>query len=323
MSGTRNLAVLAANYHKALPGRIREYLNNRGIPNTLIDFYGLGWNGWRITIPIHSKAGELVFFRLAKDPESGPDEPKMLASRGTYVELYGWSHIRGKPKRVVICEGEFDRLVLEARGFEAVTSTGGAGAFRSEWAKDFAAIPEVYICFDRDQSGRLGTMRVGEIIHHARMIELPREVGSGGDVTDFFVTLGKTQQDFLKLLERAKPISRRAGGTSPQYRHRSSRADSPFRRRVERLKQASLIEEVVGLHVKLRRVGETFTGLCPFHKDRRPSLVVFPKTGTFHCFGCRAGGDVVNFLMLRERLSFRQALDALAKLSSNHGQSGN
>jgi DNA primase len=75
----------------------------------------------------------------------------MLATRGSYVELYGWGHVLAKPPQIIICEGEFDRFVLESKGFRAVTSTGGAGTFREEWAKEFEDIPEVYICFDRDK----------------------------------------------------------------------------------------------------------------------------------------------------------------------------
>jgi hypothetical protein len=65
----------------------------------------------------------------------------MVASRGSHVDLYG-EVLRLQPKRVVICEGEFDRLVLEANGFEAVTSTGGAATFRAEWADAFDEIPK-------------------------------------------------------------------------------------------------------------------------------------------------------------------------------------
>lgn len=69
MAIRRTLLELAINYHKNLPQRIRQYLNDRGIPDILIDFHLLGWNGWRITIPIFDRDGEVVFFKLAKDPE--------------------------------------------------------------------------------------------------------------------------------------------------------------------------------------------------------------------------------------------------------------
>src|ERR1043165_20540 len=118
---------LAVQYHNALPERIRQYLNQRGIPDQQIDAHELGWNGSRITIPVVNRAGELAFFRLAKDPEDQSAGPKMMSTRGAHAELYGWAEVLKNPRQIVICEGEFDRLVLEAQGFTVVTSTGGAG----------------------------------------------------------------------------------------------------------------------------------------------------------------------------------------------------
>ena len=119
-------------YHDALPKRLRQYLNGRGIPDHIINSHILGWNGWRITIPIYNRKGEVVFFKLAKDPDDSRPAPKMLTSPGAGVELYGWDRVLQKPEQIIICEGEFDRLVLEAQGFFAVTSTGGAATFRPE-----------------------------------------------------------------------------------------------------------------------------------------------------------------------------------------------
>src|SRR5260370_33683493 len=102
--------------------------------------------------------------------------------------------------------GEFGRLVMEANGFAAVTSTGGAGTFRAEWAKEIEPISEVYICFDRDPAGRRGAVRVGLMIPQAKLVELPEEVGLGGDVTDYFVGLKRSREDFIQFLERAQPV---------------------------------------------------------------------------------------------------------------------
>jgi DNA primase len=127
----RDLLQLATHYHQALPGRLRRYLNERGISDLLIDAHLLGWNGYRITIPIFNRAGELVFCKLARDPEDPVLAPKMLATPGAYAELYGWDEVLNKPHQIIICEGEFDRLMMEGRRFIAVTSTGGAGVFRT------------------------------------------------------------------------------------------------------------------------------------------------------------------------------------------------
>src|SRR5216684_1343917 len=193
---TSDLFHLAAEYYRALPDRIREYLHARGIPDGVIDRGFLGWNGSRITIPVFNRKGICAFFRLAKDPDDRSDSPKMLLSRSSHVDLYGWEVLRPRPKRVIICEGEFDRLVLEANGFEAVTSTSGAGTFKQEWADAFTEISEVYICFDRDDAGRKGALRVARMIAHAKIVELPSDVGDAGDLTDYFVRLGRSPADF-------------------------------------------------------------------------------------------------------------------------------
>src|SRR5438093_1603284 len=122
MDRSQGLLGVAREYHAALPARIRQYLNGRGIPDALIERHLLGWNGWRITIPIFDQEGRLVFFKLARDPEGDPSSPKMLATPGAHAELYGWEVLKTAPRQVILCEGEFDRLVLEAHGFAAVTS---------------------------------------------------------------------------------------------------------------------------------------------------------------------------------------------------------
>ena len=96
--------------------------------------------------------------------------------------------------------------MLESRGFAAVTSTGGALTFRPTWTEAFREIPQVYICFDNDGPGQAGAERVARMIPHARLVRLPEEVGDGGDVTDFFVRLGRSREEFIGLLEAARPL---------------------------------------------------------------------------------------------------------------------
>ncbi len=259
--------------------------------------------------------GRLRFLPARKDPDDQSDGPKMLSSRGSHVDLYGWELLRLRPKRVIICEGEFDRLVLEAHEFQAVTSTGGAGTFRHEWAEAIEPIPEVYICFDRDPAGRKGELRVARMIPHAKLVELPPEVGEGGDVTDFFVRLEKNRGEFERLLSEAEPAPQEA---SPQKTVAAGHStDTALRERIECAKSSVPIEAIIGAYVELRQSGATLVGLCPFHEDHRPSFTVYPETATFHCYGCDAHGDTLTFLQKVEHLSFRQALDVLERLRSH------
>jgi len=304
-------------YHDALPMRIRDYLNRRGITDAVIDLHLLGWNGDRITIPVFDHEGHLAFFKLTKNPDDMRDSPKMITPAGASAELYGWERVRTKPCRIVICEGEFDRLVLETRGFAAVTSTGGAGVFRSEWAEAFREIPEVFLCFDRDEAGHRGAFRVAQAISHARIIDLPEEVGAGGDVTDFFVRLRHTREDFEKLLAAARPaeVPKPEWLKVPGTRRLPNRGDE-----ISRLKASVSIETVVARYVPLRPSGKSLVGRCPFHQDLKPSFTVYPEKGIFHCYGCSAHGDVIEFLMRAEHLTFQEALKVARELAHEDGR---
>ena len=82
---------------------------------------------------------------------------------------------------------------------------------------------------------------------------------------------------------------------------------------IDEVKQRVDIVELIGRYVELKRAGTTYKGLCPFHNERTPSFVVFPQSGTWRCFGaCGIGGDGFTFLMRRENLEFREALQQLA-----------
>ena len=73
------------------------------------------------------------------------------------------------------------------------------------------------------------------------------------------------------------------------------------------------IVEVIQSYVPLKKAGRSYKGLCPFHAEKTPSFVVFPHTGTWHCFGaCGTGGDVFTFVMKQENLDFGEALQTLA-----------
>lgn len=76
---------------------------------------------------------------------------------------------------------------------------------------------------------------------------------------------------------------------------------------------SSKIEEVVGDFVALKKRGQNWIGLCPFHNDRNPSMYVSPRLGIYKCFVCDAGGNSVNFLMEHEKISYPEALRFLAK----------
>ena len=82
---------------------------------------------------------------------------------------------------------------------------------------------------------------------------------------------------------------------------------------IEEIKFAAKIEEVVGDFVTLKRQGQGYVGICPFHNDSNPSMHVTPKLGIYHCFVCDAKGNTINFLMEHAKMSYPEALEYLAK----------
>ena len=82
---------------------------------------------------------------------------------------------------------------------------------------------------------------------------------------------------------------------------------------IERVKESTDIVEVVSAYTDLRRAGQRFTGLCPFHDERSPSFSVNATEKLYHCFGCGVGGDVFKFVEEKEGLAFGEAVEALAE----------
>jgi DNA primase len=80
------------------------------------------------------------------------------------------------------------------------------------------------------------------------------------------------------------------------------------------------IVELVGRHVKLKRAGANFVGLCPFHNERTPSFNVSPSRNSYHCFGCGAGGTSITFVKEFEGLPFPEAVRKLAAAAGIHIQ---
>jgi len=74
-----------------------------------------------------------VFFKLRQDPNQGKE--KMTYPSGIEAQLYDWEILKSNPDKLIICEGELDRLLLISKGIPAITGTHGAGTFKDEWCK--------------------------------------------------------------------------------------------------------------------------------------------------------------------------------------------
>ena len=83
--------------------------------------------------------------------------------------------------------------------------------------------------------------------------------------------------------------------------------------KIEEIKRQTDIVDVIGKYIQLRKMGKNFRGLCPFHSEKNPSFYVNPEKGIYYCFGCKKGGNAINFLMEYEKLDFPDAIKRLAK----------
>ncbi len=81
---------------------------------------------------------------------------------------------------------------------------------------------------------------------------------------------------------------------------------------LDRIREATNIVDLVSEHVRLKKRGRNFIGLCPFHNEKTPSFNVLEDRGIFKCFGCGKGGDVFSFVMQIEGLTFPEAVQKLA-----------
>ena len=81
---------------------------------------------------------------------------------------------------------------------------------------------------------------------------------------------------------------------------------------LDELRNRVSLADAIGRRVKLTRRGREHLGLCPFHNEKTPSFTLSEEKGFYHCFGCGAHGDVIEFVMRTENLPFPEAIEQLA-----------
>lgn len=141
----------------------------------------------RIVIPVRDENGNFLYNKYRRSPlaSANSTEPKYTYDTGAKSALYN-SEILKEPhlyRTVFICEGELKALCLESFGFQAVSSTGGAGTFRVEWAKLLEG-RDIFIILDNDRAGIVSAFSIQQKIPNARVAFLP--LGrQGKDINDF------------------------------------------------------------------------------------------------------------------------------------------
>lgn len=168
---------------------VHEWLRTRGISDEVITRFNLSMDNERLVIPVYDTDGTFLFnkYRTTTDITGGTlkkNTPKYTYDTGAQMALYG-THVIESTRSVFICEGELDALLLWSKGWQAVTSTGGAHSFQESWGSFFQDMT-TYILYDNDDAGIKGAFRTQKYVPHAKIIWLPGYMRQGSDVTDFF-----------------------------------------------------------------------------------------------------------------------------------------
>ena len=216
----------AAIYHDVMPNDIREYLRTeRMLSDDVIDEHQLGYmeqhgRHW-ITIPVTDRTGSVLFLKLRQDPYRPVEgQPKYIHTpTGSESSIFNTKVLNSKPDTIVICEGEFDCMLLQSLGIPAISSTAGAGTFKDEWVEQLSFVREFYVLMDNDDKGRDGAdkliSKLADVHPNSSVmrVSLPPQVGDKGDVTDYFKKgLGRPEDLFLptgkyvQLAAGAEPI---------------------------------------------------------------------------------------------------------------------
>lgn len=167
-------------WHDTMPAIRREYWHSRGLAERTIDEFFLGWDGKRYTIPALYRLQPFGVKRRISDIVDGI-EAKYTQIVGSRVGIYN-ADILWTAHQCIICEGEIDCLLLNQLGYPSVTSTGGAGSWKSEWSRFFTHIPEIIILFDNDKAGQEGANKIRASMRRAKILSLPDGIEDVGEL---------------------------------------------------------------------------------------------------------------------------------------------
>jgi DNA primase len=304
----------------------KEWLNKRGITDEVLRLFN-------ITTHEHPQIGECIRIpytdhhsKYRRDPLDDR-KPKYLYDQGGKVTLYGLRAVQQMigHTNVVITEGELDALVLWSLNIPAVSSTGGAMSFQEEWATELMRyVSHVYLCFDNDDAGAEGMVKVLKYIPHAKVIFIP-EQPHVKDISDFVARGG----DFHSLMATAKSYPNITAVEADKALRKAQWLPTRFHDAyIDANRPQNMTNEQVSKYTGddrvLRAKSYPMTNLiefrqkkacCPWHNDATPSLAYYPKTNTAYCFGsCGKAYDSIDAYRLKHGVGFIDAVKALNEL---------
>ena len=209
---------------------MRYLCGDRGLTEETICSAGLGLSQERITVPITDAAGKVVATRRY----SRTSEPKWTWEAGSKASLW----LRPGPGepwcvQVILTEGEFDCLVAGQHFSDTTCATGTAGAGWVPKEDDLETLRgvEVVVVYDCDAAGRAGAAKVAAVLDgvaaSVKVVDLG--LGNGEDLTDWFVTHGRSADDLRALIAETPPYDAALAAAEPPAPSATTGADEPFK----------------------------------------------------------------------------------------------
>lgn len=321
-----------------IPTEYRKWLNDRGISDEVLIKNNISVHKEQIVIPVFDENRNFLFNKYRRNPWS-EEGPKYRYDAGSTSALYNIHTVNFKNSAVFICEGELDAMALQSQGYQAVSTTGGAGTFKEEWA-GLLGVGRIYIAYDNDLAGIQGTFRLLSLIPTARVILIPSR-GGVKDVTDFlkanepkeFGRLMREAQEWImpktkiECRERAVTFEERrqealSHGTDSDFAGAALGAvaaiyDS-FQTKEKKKKYQNISDArsaisaaravPIGEYVTFNKKGDA---LCVAHDDKHPSMHWFRKNNKVKCFACGFSGDTIDVVMRLENITVGEAISKI------------
>lgn len=199
-------------FHDSLLGKniiLKKLQEKRGLTLETVKKFKLGYYKNRITIPIFDDEGECKNIRYYAFLNSG-NGMKLLNHKDDTEYNFGKMRLfpieNLEKKKIILVEGEMDAILANQLGLNAVTVTSGAGSFNKLWGVKYFKRKQVWICYDIDQAGEKGAIKVAkqlapivDFVKIMRLADVLTDNKPGDDVTDFFITYGRTKEEFSLL----------------------------------------------------------------------------------------------------------------------------